>query len=352
MAELGVSPWYWDGFTMRRAPGGEYLIAFSFDRGLVAYPLRSGSGPTTLAGSSEGFVDGTGDRAMFSYLVYDLAINRSGTAVYLADCGNNAVRRASLCGLEPATVETLAGCGGTGTVDGAGRRAVFDSPASLALSLDETLLFVGQAGAIRAIQLSTAIVRTFVGNGECAFADGSGPLARLSSVCGLVVAPSGVLLFSDSDNARVRAVNIDGEVTTVAGTGVEDTSDGLATEATFNQPWALACGPGARLFVLDFGGHCIRVIDDVCPAAVSRYRIVHHMESSERVRAIALTLFILARGTSARLLGINVPGLRGLLNAGLERVIQWAQDALFPDTPDFERMHMTRTAVFGPVVQH
>jgi hypothetical protein len=59
---------------------------------------------------------------------------------------------------------------------------------------------------------------------------------------------------------RIRRISPDGVVSTVAGNGVADYSDGLAAQAEFWYPTDIAVGPDGRLYVADWKNHRIRVI--------------------------------------------------------------------------------------------
>jgi sugar lactone lactonase YvrE len=85
---------------------------------------------TILAGSGNpGSDDGTGEAASFRDPA-GLAIDASGN-VYVADRGNHAIRKITPAG----TVTTLAGSGSPGKSDGTGRAASFDSPTGVAVDL-------------------------------------------------------------------------------------------------------------------------------------------------------------------------------------------------------------------------
>jgi sugar lactone lactonase YvrE len=91
---------------------------------------------TILAGTPNemGTIDGPGKKALFS-LPKGLVLDREGT-LYVADSGNQTIRRITPDG----RVSTLAGRHGKrGSVDGQGRSARFDSPASIAIDSTGTL---------------------------------------------------------------------------------------------------------------------------------------------------------------------------------------------------------------------
>lgn len=143
------------------------------------------AGGTAVAGKSgmpfwAGLVDGAAvDGGRFSSPC-GLASAVSGD-LYVADCGNFAIRR-----VRDATgaVETLAGRGVAGSSDAVGRVAKFSGPVALALDVrtDETLYVLdtsdaGGAQLVRAVDTRTGQVTTVAG-GPAGMGDGVGRAAR------------------------------------------------------------------------------------------------------------------------------------------------------------------------------
>ena len=119
----------------------------------------------TLAGVREPFVNGTGTAASFGDL-YGVATDRSGN-VYVADTGNNAIRKISPAGV----VTTLAGKS-YGFADGTGSAASFRYPVGVAVD-DADFVYVADQGnnAIRKIT-PAGVVSTLAG-GTLGLRDGS-----------------------------------------------------------------------------------------------------------------------------------------------------------------------------------
>lgn len=142
-----------------------------------------------------------------------------------------------------------------GMADGAGSEARFDHPCGIGVIGGNTLVIADSGNSrIRAVTLD-GIVSTFAGSGEAGYADGSAESASFNKPLGLSVASGGKVYVADSDNYRVRLVS-DGQVTTIAGNGqagYADDDDPLA--ARFYGLEGLAATPdGETVYVAD-GNH-------------------------------------------------------------------------------------------------
>jgi hypothetical protein len=100
---------------------------------------------TTLAGSSNGMVDGIGSGAMF-YNPIGLAIDRAGY-LYVSDRSNNRIRRVSPAG----EVRTVAGRSNVEEIDGPGDVACFNSSGEIIMDRDGSGLWVSDTTTIRRI---------------------------------------------------------------------------------------------------------------------------------------------------------------------------------------------------------
>src|SRR5262249_3899304 len=99
------------------------------------------------------------------------------------------------------------------------------------------------------------------GAGIAGFADGSAIAARFRDLRGIAVGPSDLVYVADAGNNRIRRIATDGSVTTVAGSGTAGFADGSATTAQFNSPQGGAVGSSGVVYVTDTSNHRIRRID-------------------------------------------------------------------------------------------
>lgn len=133
-------------------------------------------------------------------------------------------------------------------------------PVALAVGPDGRL-YVAQMNAVVSVS-PTGTVTPFAGSGVGGFAGDGGPAstARLDHPQALAVDDLGDVYIADTGNDRVRRVSPDGTISTVAGTGVSGFSGdtGPATRAQLDQPAGLAIGFGRTLYVADTGNNRVR----------------------------------------------------------------------------------------------
>lgn len=116
------------------------------------------------------------------------------------------------------------------------------------------LQFLPAAGA------QTYTITTFAGNNSSGFSGDSGPAtgAQLNGPHDLVISAAGALYIADSTNQRIRMVQ-NGNITTVAGTGLKGYADGAATSAAeFASPQGLALDSSGNLYIADVLNHMVR----------------------------------------------------------------------------------------------
>ncbi|HKG22731.1 MAG TPA: gluconolaconase, partial [Blastocatellia bacterium] len=125
-------------------------------------------------------------------------------SLYVADTANNRIRVVNLL---TRRVETLAGSGRINGDDGPAGQASFIRPVGLALDLDGTLYVVEVTGArIRRID-TEGNVTTLAGGSSTKFRDGSGVRATFNDPRGIVIDRlHGILYVADYENFRIRKI--------------------------------------------------------------------------------------------------------------------------------------------------
>jgi len=211
---------------------------------------------SVLAGAgTEGTIDGTAGQARFSE-PFGIVAAPDGT-IFVADAGHaDRIRR-----IEPdGTVSTIAG-GARGFADGVGTGAAFSTPSGLARAPDGTLYLADTGNhAIRRIT-PDGHVSTLAGDGSAGDVDGPPQQARFNGPIGVAVAPDGRVIVADTYNDRIRAIDVDGTVRTLAGSGVPGADDGVAEAASFDTPTGLAIDARGNIYVADTGNSMIRIVD-------------------------------------------------------------------------------------------
>lgn len=98
------------------------------------------------------------------------------------------------------------------------------------------------------------------GSGAGTFADGVGTKASFNNPVALVIDSVGTVYIADYSNHRIRVMNSDGQVTTLAGS-TSGSMDGVGTTSRLSNPVGLAVDLDRNIYVVGFSEHRIRVIN-------------------------------------------------------------------------------------------
>lgn len=191
-----------------------------------------------------------------------LAVAADGS-ILLSDGFNHAVYRIRQDGY----LEYFAGTGMPGfSGDGAlATEANLHRPADIRIDSDGNV-FVADVRNHRIRKIDTeGRIWTVAGTGEQGFSE-DGTLAteaRLDTPWGIAIDHLGRLIIADSANHRVRRVEHDGRLTTIAGSGTQGFSGdgGAAVEASLNYPEGLTFAANGSFYVGDEFNHSVRYVD-------------------------------------------------------------------------------------------
>jgi uncharacterized protein (TIGR03437 family) len=224
---------------------------------------------TRLAGGARGGYSGDGGPAVNAQMngAFGVAVDAAGN-VFIADFGNNRVRKVSVNG----TISTVAGTGQVGFgFSGDGGPAIaaqLDHPSAVAVDGAGNLFIADTSNfRIRKVAIDGTIT-TVAGNGRGYGGDGGSAVnAQLANPQGIAIDSSGNLFIADVRNNRVRKVDASGIITTVAGNGQQGYSgDGAtAVNAQLNRPQSVVVDAAGNLFIAD---SCNTRIRKVTPAGL------------------------------------------------------------------------------------
>ncbi len=242
---------------------------------------------SSLAGQlSPGNAEGTGAAAQFRG-PFGVAFDSTGNLVYVADQGNNSIRKITAGGVVSTFASGLGGPSGVavdtagnvyvadtnnhvirkytsagtasavwgqvgvfGNTDTAGGTPSFSGPHGVAVDGAGTTLYVADSGnsSIRKIVIGTGVVTTFA--------------TGFSGPYGLALDGAGNVYVADTGNHVIRKVTAGGVVSVLAGiAGTPGSLDGTGTGASFHSPYGIAVDSTAtNLYVADTLNHVIRQI--------------------------------------------------------------------------------------------
>ncbi len=191
-----------------------------------------------------------------------LAADRSGI-LYIAEPERNIVWKLD----RHDVIVPFAGTGdhGYGGDGGPANEALLDAPNGLAADAYGNIFIADSLNnRIRRVNRSGRI-STIAGNGNAGYGGDGGPAteALLRRPSGVALGAGGDLLVADTGNNRIRRIDSQGTITTLAGSGAMGFSGdgGLATEAALMWPRSVVADAAGNVYVADIRHFRIRKID-------------------------------------------------------------------------------------------
>ena len=248
-----------------QAPDISYPTVFRLTAGKAIVPVfpvnNGGEVPsvaygttTTLAGSTRGFANGSGNNAAFNF-PQGITVDASGI-IYVADRNNHRIRKV----LPDGSTSTVAGTGnGTFSNGEALTVATFNQPSDVVSGTNGDL-YVTEIGNHCVRKIAAGQVTTLSGVGSAGFADGDGSVAKFNMPFAITMNSDGILFVADRYTHRIRKVTPTGETSTFAGNGSVNGINAQGANATFNNPVGIASF-GNMLYVGDYNNNLIRSIN-------------------------------------------------------------------------------------------
>ena len=207
---------------------------------------------TTVAGNGSAGQSGDGGPATEAKIdgPQGVAVDALGN-LFIGDSGNNRIRKVDSNGI----ITTVAGKGipGYSGNRGAATNALLSLPQGCSVDGFGNLYFADwENNAVRKVD-ATGIITTVAGKGTFGYFGNGGPAtnATLSSPVNVAVDGFGNLFISDYGNQRIRKVGTSGIITTVAGNGQRGYSGdgGQATNASLLNPRGVAVDSLGNVFI-------------------------------------------------------------------------------------------------------
>ncbi|MBM3436387.1 MAG: hypothetical protein FJY07_09265, partial [Bacteroidetes bacterium] len=244
---------------------GNLFIADAYNH-VIRKISTEGIVSTYCGGGVAGYLDGEANVAKFNQPI-NICLDPSGN-MFVSDFLNQRIRKIDTSGM----VTTVAGSGAAGLQDSSAMEAQFNYPRGICMD-DTGNIYIGDSWNHRVRKISTnGIVTTWAGGGNTigvqsvgGYLDGSDTSARFYTPCELSIDGSNPIYVADAYNHRIRKIDSERMVTTVAGSGDSGPTaggflNGPALESRFNTPTAVFIATDGNIFVGDGSNQRVRKI--------------------------------------------------------------------------------------------
>jgi hypothetical protein len=219
---------------------------------------------TTFAGNGVWGFSGDGGSATAAQLKnpWNVAVDGMGN-IFIADNHDNRIRKVTPAGI----ISTIAGNGlaGFSGDGGAAVSAKINGPVGVVADTYGNVFIADYVNRrVRKVSAS-GIITTIAGNGTAGTAGDGGEarLAQLGFVAGIAINSIGEIFVADNTYAKIRKVSVSGIITSIAGNGKSGFSGdgGIATAATFNAINSVAADKLGNLFIADTYNYRVRKVN-------------------------------------------------------------------------------------------
>jgi sugar lactone lactonase YvrE len=252
----GTTARFFFPFAITIAHDGNFAVVDSYNQAIRF--MSRGYDVATIAGQApvSGLANGPLATASF-FRPSAVAVDAAGN-YYVAEWGSHTIRKITPAG----TVTSVAGQAGvSGSNDGTGSSAHFQSPSALAIDANGNIFVADTFNHTIRKVTPAGVVTTVAGlAGTRGSTNGVGSAARFSYPYGIAIDNRGMLYVADADNNMIRTIDQAGVVTTFAGSLTGSYVDGVGTDAEFYEPVAVAVDAQRNVYVADWYNEAIRKI--------------------------------------------------------------------------------------------
>ena len=219
---------------------------------------------STYAGNDTAGYNGDGIPASHASLCgpQGIAFDAVGN-LYIADAGNNRVRKVNAAGV----ITTVAGTGSSGYTgdNGLATSAQLSAPSAVAIDAAGDVYIADILNnVVRKIDGSTRIITTVAGNNTPGFGGdgGAATSAQLHYPAGVSLDEGGNLYIADQGNNTIREVDGAGNISVFAGkhTSGYGGDYGVPTDAELSAPVSVYVDGWGRVYIADYANNAVRII--------------------------------------------------------------------------------------------
>jgi len=233
------------------------ILSCSKDPADPTNPVTDESGNYTVSTFVGNGLNGTDPQTGGLALLYmpcNIVFDAQGN-LYIADSQNDRVRKVNSTG----TMTNFAGST-IGYLDGTGTAAQFNRPTIMTIDAQGNL-YVGEGSGLRFRKITAAgVVTTVAGNGTAGLVDGTGTAAQIDIPAGLVVDAQGNIYFTQQNFHGIRKITAAGVVSTFVGGTTAGFAEGVGTSAKFKEPFNMFIDAQNNIYVVDNGNARIRKV--------------------------------------------------------------------------------------------
>jgi sugar lactone lactonase YvrE len=236
------------------------LIILAFSLSVKAQTI------STIAGTGAEGYTGDGGAAVAAELHFPYAISADAAGnLFFSDWFNHCVRKINQNGI----ITTVAGTGLAGYSGDGGPANLAQLNLPTGVCVDATgNIYISDYGNKRLRKIDVnGDISTIAGTGSNGFSGDGGPatLAQFNSNINIAVDIAGSIFVADMNNNRIRKIDANGIISTVAGNGTPGYSGdgGQAVAAQLKGPQGVAIDKTGNLFIADSYNNCVRKVDTV-----------------------------------------------------------------------------------------